>query len=604
MSRLFPNWDQIPTLTQKLTPGEERLTRYLDDHLPDEWEIYVQPFLNGDRPDCVLLHPHKGIVIIEVKDWNPKHYHSTKRQASRRTSASRSNRMMVSDNRGSYEIRSPLDQVSQYRNNLLNIYSPWLGDAVDEDPTLFAGFRVAVYFSTMDSQQALDMLGEKPENISIWGTDTLNNNGLVDDLQSLHWPSINRFPKTWVDSVRFWLRPPVHSLEQGIPIKLTKDQKRHVDVSPDLHHRVRGVAGSGKTMVLAYRAANIAAEGAKVLIATYNITLSHYIRDILKRIPQRFHWENIEIQHFHGLCFNFLNENGINASAHSHGIDKDTYLDDVVPSLVSETLAAGRNDNNRQYDAVLIDEAQDYYRHWYDLLCKFLSEHNELLLVTDERQNIYQRDQSWIDDPMLGTQFRGRWGTIKDSYRLPPKIMEAANTFASSFFDEPGEPCVPPSDNMEIFDEHMIWREVESFEEAVAKAVAAVQWLNTKKNVHPQDIVVITSSHKEGLKLVTAFEECGYKANHVFEEEDSEDRTRHKRSFWMGDGRLKLCTIHSFKGWELKNVILITPEKESSEFSDVDRLVYTAMTRTRENLIVFNRHPRYAGFGLEWPSDW
>ena len=46
--------------------------------------------------------------------------------------------------------------------------------------------------------------------------------------------------------------------------------------------------------------------------------------------------------------------------------------------------------------------------------------------------------------------------------------------------------------------------------------------------------------------------------NHVFEEND-EKWHRHKKAFWMGDSRLKMSTIHSFKGWEVPNVIVVIP---------------------------------------------
>jgi Nuclease-related domain len=36
------------------------------------WSIFVQPHLNGERPDFVLTHPERGIVVIEVKDYNAR----------------------------------------------------------------------------------------------------------------------------------------------------------------------------------------------------------------------------------------------------------------------------------------------------------------------------------------------------------------------------------------------------------------------------------------------------------------------------------------------------------------------------------------------------
>lgn len=65
----------------------------------------------------------------------------------------------------------------------------------------------------------------------------------------------------------------------------------------------------------------------------------------------------------------------------------------------------------------------------------------------------------------------------------------------------------------------------------------------------------------------------------------------------MGDSRLKMSTIHSFKGWELTNIIIITPESHINLSEDLDKLIYTALTRARQNLIVFNRHPKYRLYG-------
>ena len=68
-NRIYPSWGQISILKQPLTEGEVALATYLDNNLPNEWEIYLQPYLNGDRPDIVLLNENVGMMVIEVKDY-------------------------------------------------------------------------------------------------------------------------------------------------------------------------------------------------------------------------------------------------------------------------------------------------------------------------------------------------------------------------------------------------------------------------------------------------------------------------------------------------------------------------------------------------------
>ena len=54
-----------------------------------------------------------------------------------------------------------------------------------------------------------------------------------------------------------------------------------------------------------------------------------------------------------------------------------------------------------------------------------------------------------------------------------------------------------------------------------------------------------------------------------------------KIGFRLNGGTIKLSTIHSFKGWEVPTVFLIID-------SDVDEKIYTAITRARHNIFMFN----------------
>ena len=67
----------------------------------------------------------------------------------------------------------------------------------------------------------------------------------------------------------------------------------------------------------------------------------------------------------------------------------------------------------------------------------------------------------------------------------------------------------------------------------------------------------------------------------------------------MGDSRLKVCTIHSFKGWELKNLIILITDSANT-IGQLDKLVYTSLTRTLSSLKVFNFSDRYVEYGNSW----
>src|SRR5205085_904453 len=74
MGRIFPSWDDLQSLRPPLTEGERALARLLDEHLPQAWRIYVQPYINDMRPDVVAVNPNIGMVVFEVKDWELSRY--------------------------------------------------------------------------------------------------------------------------------------------------------------------------------------------------------------------------------------------------------------------------------------------------------------------------------------------------------------------------------------------------------------------------------------------------------------------------------------------------------------------------------------------------
>lgn len=53
----------------------------------------------------------------------------------------------------------------------------------------------------------------------------------------------------------------------------------------------------------------------------------------------------------------------------------------------------------------------------------------------------------------------------------------------------------------------------------------------------------------------------------------------------MNSGKMKLCTIHSFKGWEAHTLFMLL---DYSENELKEELIYTALTRCRKNLVVIN----------------
>ncbi|MBK9357016.1 MAG: NERD domain-containing protein [Bacteroidales bacterium] len=109
MATFYPDIEQIRAFTVQPEEGEWYLLNFLNENLDDSFEVYFNPFLNGDRPDFIILREGYGVMIIEVKDWKLQHYHLDEKR-----------RWRLNLN-GSY-IKSPIDQVLQYKENLYNLH--------------------------------------------------------------------------------------------------------------------------------------------------------------------------------------------------------------------------------------------------------------------------------------------------------------------------------------------------------------------------------------------------------------------------------------------------------------------------------------------------
>ena len=85
---------------------------------------------------------------------------------------------------------------------------------------------------------------------------------------------------------------------------------------------------------------------------------------------------------------------------------------------------------------------------------------------------------------------------------------------------------------------------------------------------------------------------------------DSRESRRQKLGFYMGDARVKATTLHSFKGWETRSLVVYTGHvfNESAK-----ALVYISMTRLKRHLktsllTIVSAIPEFAEYGKTWPD--
>ncbi|MFP5272177.1 UvrD-helicase domain-containing protein [Coleofasciculus sp.] len=607
MAQLFPSEANISKLKVKPTKGERCLLDCLKETLDDRFEIYYQPFLNGDQPDIIIMRKNYRVMIVEVKDWDLSSYYiDSKKQWKLKQNNS--------------ILKSPIAQVKTYKNNLFDLHIENLLERKIENDKFYGIVSCAVYFHKEDKNSLSIFLANGFESekdrefIKVFGRDSLNPEKLriiLSDAQLYQRSSL--FDEQIYNSFRRYLQPPFHTIEQGIEINLTARQKKLTLSEPRPRRKIKGVAGSGKTLILARRAVNSHKRtGDKVLILTYNITLKNYIHDRISEVREEFSWNSFYINNYHDFINAELNNVGIKIDVPENfetwsSPDKTQYFEENYYS--NKNLFEGIKQKLRKYNAILIDELQDYKEEWQTIIMKFfLAEDGEYVVFGDVKQNIYKRAlDEYKDYKAVGMP--GAWNVLNESFRLSTKVAHIAEKFQETFFQEKYKidkvKIIKNNNNNkpEVFD-YLDYMKNTSLNIVVDNIYNKIN----KYNIHPNDICFLSftiqtvreidyfirNDKHEKTKVMFESKEIydkimSDKAKYTISKiEIKEIGENKKANFWINSGTVKLSTIHSFKGWEINTLVLIIEDYTEDSDDSMDELIYTGITRCRQNLIVVN----------------
>lgn len=624
-----PPLDQLHRLPTPLEPGERIVLDFFHRNLDPAWEIYIQPHLNGLRPDFVLLNPKVGIAVFEVKNWN----FNAIRYFPKQVGANRVDLWGASnDKEFSRETDNPFRKIALYKERIFNIYCPRL-----QQKAGFAAITGGVIFPSAEREQGRELqavfLTESEQKtaatyLPVSGRSELCGNDVSKIFPEAMRKSSSVMTPALAADLRSWLVEPDFSREQREPLPLDSQQRRLAETRPIRgFRRIRGPAGSGKSLVIAARAARLASEGKSVLVVTYNITLWHYLRDMIRRdISHGDAMRNIELTHFHDWCKDVCVRTGLGAEYFdlfsevykleaSNLSDQDKrntigkllgpILDRDVPSLAT---TAAMSDKAPRYDAILVDEAQDYLPLWWLGLKNCPKPDGEMVLVADTMQDIYGKAQSWTDEAMSRAGFSGPWARLEVSYRLPQEALKAAQEFALKFLPkERIDLAEPTQGSLDVEPCTLRWIQCkpdEAKKQCVDAVLAMMRETGPKSGAANADITFICNEIAFGRSVTDELDTySSIRTVHTFEA-DRLEQVRRKMAFWKGDARIKATTLHSFKGWESR---LLVVHVGHAVGDDSLALVYAALTRLKRSpsgswLTVVCSAPELGEFGKTWPG--
>ena len=351
----------------------------------------------------------------------------------------------------------------------------------------------------------------------------------------------------------------------------------------------------------------------KALVCTYNITLVNYLRYFIARHARNqgdFFRRRIDVFYFHDWCLHVCRVAG-RVSDYTNFLDeiedakvamekaKDTpnhsYLrkkwekkkDEVfryrIPELVLDIYQnPPPNDILPRYDAILVDEGQDFMLDWWNTLRKSVKSEGERLLVADKTQDIYGNAAAWTDGPMPGAGFPGNWMQLTTHYRLPSAVVSVLkNMKKMRNFQDFDIPSTDDVAEFNLFPVQLRWLQTDSeksievcFDEVCRQRVQLQQ-----KGIREfSDITFLSPNNNVGSQFVKKCKDGDIGVRDTF---GGENLSRlKKRLFFPGDTRMKATTLHSFKGFESSHLVVYV---DRIDWPDTRALLYVGLTRLKTN---------------------
>ncbi len=598
--------------------GERLLFRALKALLPSDYAVYAKPEVEGERPDFVVIGPDLGIVVLTILEY---------------TSSS-----LVETGQEEWKVHTAAGKLESVSNpyRQARTSSRLVAERLKQDDRLLAakGKRLGQLKFPFGFGAVFPRLTRKDfEELALYETlseafvlhreeidaahPAFQQDGLIEKLHGMFadWSQPRSILKTsdfaairshFMPEIQLGAKPESH-IDFSEQLVLSDHPLQALDLQQesiakqlgDRHRLIRGVAGSGKTLVLATRA-NVLAKHYpewRILVLCRSIPLSRNLRYTINRMmdePEDLldwirleeerdgkpHLQNVEVYHFHQWLSGSLNA-------------KESDIGMLIGKLERKEAILP------MYEAILIDEGQDFQPQWLRLLSHLLNPATQnLLLVEDQAQSYRKRKTSLLRE--TGLDFRGRSRILSVNYRNTSQIA----WFAWNFYQRysplrnkvqygtiKGVDIIPPQYARRTGEEPVVER-CSGFREELERVTERIVELNQKRKVALADIAVLYrvkdnyhSSYVDAIRRAFA----GRKLPVYWNAEEEEPAGGPSIV-----GGVCVSSIEAAKGLDFRAVFIVNAENLPFLLEEVEErevsLFYVAMTRALEWL-----HISYSG---------
>lgn len=389
MAKMIP--PRPPGRGDETTGSEVELWKALRNQLPDDFVVYHSlPYLRSDavqgEVDFLIVHREHGLLVLECKGygvfrdedgvWLRKNKNGTRdRLRKSPTEQARDQIESIVE-----KTRGPLRGLLQRSFGRYPLVYGWalafpfthldeIGLPIDFEPEVVVGSQ---HMSRLHDKivAALDFYGQ-----------------LV--------PKRTMTEEEFEDFRLTVLQQPV-GIEPNLAGHIDNERRRFVELSDQQRQffrglsdarrlRVEGGAGTGKTMLALHSARLMAQSGMDVLLTCFNRSLANYLAEEVEAMGELP--GSITASNFHSLCAAAVHQSET-VDFPPEGADSETWS-----TFWSERAPMALLDVDvDHYDAIIVDEGQDFATFWWEALRSELlrdSEGGRMLVFYDEDQAIF-----------------------------------------------------------------------------------------------------------------------------------------------------------------------------------------------------------------------
>ena len=303
---------------------------------------------------------------------------------------------------------------------------------------------------------------------------------------------------------------------------------------------VAGGAGTGKTWLAMEQARQWSKEGLAVAFLTYTKGVAEMVKRTMAELPEKEQPAYIGTLHALGYHWGVKPTNSEKQGPH--------YWDQDLPLQYIE--AASKLNDDAKFDAVVIDEAQDFADSWWDVIWAIAKNPDDLRLAVfrDDSQSVFQGRLGRPDVPMAAFD-------LDTNYRNGRQIVEAFTPLCDRKMVVEGGEGLPV--RFVFTDEQNV---IEAADDAVQLLTEQEGWL-------PEHVALLTTKGRHP----------------VHAERSDADRDAYWQDLWFTDD-VFYSTVSGFKGLERPAVVIAV--NGFHEEIDPRDVLYTALSRALDLAVI------------------